>query len=284
MDKQSVLKKIINQKESLPKKQKKFCEFVLEHYRTIGLDSIGELSSKADVGTTTILRTINNLGYKTLNDFKKDLHKAVIDSKTPKWWDFNDSKKNKKSSSEIIKTTWDKINFLQSYTMNDDFVQSVLATVDLMINASRINIFGLRSARSVALYLENSINQFYPKCNQLSYEPHYIFDRMHHFNDDEIVVLVALSPYTQLTYDVAKYCAEKKMKIVLITDSEENSMIPYASVTVFLFRSEDHYTLVPAISLVETITVLLGITINEDSAAKLDEIGQLLAQQNITKT
>ncbi|WP_077602627.1 MurR/RpiR family transcriptional regulator [Oceanobacillus sojae] len=284
MGNQNVLKKIINQKESLPKKQKKFCEFIIDNYRTIGLDSIGEMSSKADVGTTTILRTINNLGYKTLSDFKKDLHKAVIESQTPKWWDFKDSNTNNKSGSEIVKSTWDKINSLQSYTMNDDFVQGILDTVDLMIHASRINIFGLRSSRSVALYLENSINQFYPKCNQLSYEPHYVFDRMHNFNEDEIIVLIALSPYTQLTYDVAKYCAEKKLKIILITDSDENSMIPYANITVFLFRSEDHYTLVPAISLVETITVLLGITINEDSASKLDEIGKLLAQQNITKT
>src|SRR5699024_12370817 len=88
-----------------------------------------------------------------------------------------------------------------------------------MTEAERINVFGLRTSRSVALYLENSINEFNPVCQQLSYEPNFIFDRLYHVSDKEVVILIALSPFTKMTYEVAKYCAEKNIDVILITDS-----------------------------------------------------------------
>jgi len=283
METHNILKKIIDEKDSMPKKQKKFCEYILKEYREIGLDSISTMADKANVGTTTILRTIKNLGYSNLNEFKKDVHKVVIDTQTPKWWKFNDED-HTDSSEQQVRDVWEKINMIQKYSMDAELEIGVLKTVQAMIKAKTINIFGLRTSRSVAIYLENTINQFYPKCKQLSYEPHFIFDRLYHVKEGEIVFLIALSPFTQLTYEVAKYCAENKIEIILITDSIENSMIPFANINLFIARTEEHFTLVPAISLIETLTVILGTQVQENSGDILKEVGSLLVDKNITKT
>ena len=100
----------------------------------------------------------------------------------------------------------------------------------------------------------------------------------------DVVSEIALSPFTKMTYEVAKYCAEKNIDVILITDSEENSMIPYAKHVLMLARSEGHYSLVPAISLVETLTVMFGSTVDKESARNLKEVGRLIVDKDITMT
>jgi|SRR5699024_4314345 len=285
MSDSNLLQKIINKKDKLPKKQKEFSDYILENYREIGILPIGKMSEESGVGTTTILRTIKQFGYDNLNDFKKAIHLIVIDSQTPKWWDFsNEDKEAGNLKDNHIQKTWDKINQLQQYTMTEDLENNINASVKRMSEAERINVFGLRTSRSVALYLENSINEFNPVCQQLSYEPHFIFDRLYHVSKKEVVILIALSPFTKMTYEVAKYCAEKNIDVILITDSEENSMIPYAKHVLMLARSEGHYSLVPAISLVETLTVMFGSTVDKESARNLKEVGRLIVDKDITMT
>lgn len=281
----NLLQKIINKKDRLPKKQKEFSDYILENYRELGIQSIGKMSENSGVGTTTILRTIRQFGYDNLNDFKRDIHLVVIDSQTPKWWDFsNEDEEADTPNDNHIQKTWSKINQLQQYTMTKDLEKTINAAVKRMTEAERINVFGLRTSRSVALYLENSINEFNPVCQQLSYEPNFIFDRLYHVSDKEVVILIALSPFTKMTYEVAKYCAEKNIDVILITDSADNSMIPYAKHVLMLARSGDHYSLVPAISLVETLTVIFGSTVNQDSAENLKEVGRLIVDKDITMT
>ena len=165
MTEMNVLKKIINIKDQMSKKQKIVCEFILDNYQNIEIYSVDKMASKAGVGTTTVLRTISNLGYDSLNAFKKDIHKVRLESHAPTWWQFDDELSVNQSQ---IRNVWKNINLLQEYSMGKQLETAINQTISMFVKASRINIFGLRTSRAVALYLENSINQFYPKCNQLS--------------------------------------------------------------------------------------------------------------------
>jgi DNA-binding MurR/RpiR family transcriptional regulator len=273
----NILKKIIEVKDKMPKKQKQFCEYILSDYHNIELYSVNTMAEKSGVGTTTILRTIHSLGIDNLNDFKHEMHQLKIDSHAPTWWQFE------KDPNSKVHSIWENINQIQQYSMNDALDENIQSAVELLLNTDRINIFGLRSSRPVALYLENSINQFYPKCYQLSHDPHFIFDRLYHAKEGEVIILIALSQYTQLTYQVAQFASQKHLKIILITDSKDNSIIPLAEVSLILAKDDRHYTIVPAVSLVETLTVLLGSKLGDDSKAALKNVGQLIAEKDITQ-
>ncbi|MEK3935716.1 MurR/RpiR family transcriptional regulator [Sporosarcina sp. FSL W7-1349] len=284
MGEENVLSKIIKMKNNLPKKQKVFCEYVLENYRDLGLDSVAEIAKKAAVGTTTVLRTIQNLGYDSLGEFKKDIHKIAMESKIPKWWDFEESQQELSSEEMKIEKVWKEINLVQSVTLDKRLINSIQEAAKLIQQSDVTHVFGLRTARVAALYFENTINQFSYKVNQLSYEPHFIMDRLYHIKKGDLLVFIALSPFTQLTYQAVKYCAELGHPIVLITDDMNNSLIPLANVTLYTIRKEGHFTLVPTISLIETITVVLGWHLAEDSMLSLEEIGKLLIEKGIMTT
>src|SRR5699024_6044972 len=142
----------------------------LENYIELAIQAIGTLTENSGVGTTTILGTIRQYGDDNINDFKKNIHLVVIDRQTPKWRDLsNENEEADTRNDNHIQKTWSKINQLQQYTMTKDLEKTINAAVKRMTEAERINVFGLRTSRSVALYLENSINEFNPVCQQLSY-------------------------------------------------------------------------------------------------------------------
>ena len=70
----TTIDKIVHIKESLPKKQRQLCDYILKNYQSIGLMTIKELANNAKVGISTVMRTINALGYENFNDLRKDLY------------------------------------------------------------------------------------------------------------------------------------------------------------------------------------------------------------------
>ncbi|MFD1851267.1 MurR/RpiR family transcriptional regulator [Oceanobacillus bengalensis] len=283
MSNKNIISRILEKKNGLPKKQRIFCDFVIENFRNIGLDGVSEMAEKAGVGNTTVLRAVKNLGYSNFNDFKKEIHALSIDSRVPKWWNFDQSEEKIGGGRESnIERIWDEINVLQRISLDDFLIEGIEETVELIISSETTHVFGLRTSRVAAIYFENLINQFYPKVNQLSYEPYFIMDRLYHMKKGDVVVIIALSPFTQLSYQAAKYCKELGHPIILITDDENNSLKAFASIVLKTIRHDEHYTMVPLISLIETITVMLGKHMKNDSQKKLEKIGQLLVEKNIT--
>lgn len=59
LDNQTTMNKIVAIKESLPKKQRQLCDYILKNYQSIGLITIKELAANAKVGISTVIRTID---------------------------------------------------------------------------------------------------------------------------------------------------------------------------------------------------------------------------------
>src|SRR5690554_6384250 len=69
--------------------------------------------------------------------------------------------------------------------------------------------------------------------------------------------------------------------IILVTDSHENSVVPFSDIVLYTYRGKKEDTIVPVSSLIETITLALGNEV-ENSNKILDDIGKLLVKSNIT--
>ena len=80
----TTINKIVDIKESLPKKQRQLCDYISKMYQSIGLITIKELADNAKVGISTVVRTINALGYENFNDLRKDIYDESVPS-TSKW-------------------------------------------------------------------------------------------------------------------------------------------------------------------------------------------------------
>ena len=74
----TIVDHIIEIKDSLPKKQKQLCNYIVLHSGEAGMMTVAELAQQAGVGTTTVMRLVQYLGYDSYNCLKRDIMSASM--------------------------------------------------------------------------------------------------------------------------------------------------------------------------------------------------------------
>lgn len=79
-----VLEQIIKIKDAVPKKQRILCNYLALNYEKIGVMTVAELAEKAGVGSTTVMRLVQLLGFDSYTTFKKALaQESLLKNTTP---------------------------------------------------------------------------------------------------------------------------------------------------------------------------------------------------------
>ncbi len=281
------IKNIIAIKESLPKKQKQLCDYIIENFNELGLLTVKELADAAGVGTSTVLRVMETLGYPSFHDMRKDFHEVSVNTSVTKWRYVQESFQNKNidnGGSGAITHVWTEVINLLDKSLSESLDENFQKTVELMVNCSRINILGLRVYKSIAFYLEHLIEEFYSKTRQLSFDSEALYDRILQFNKDEILIVFAFEPYTYRTLEAAEFCHKRGIPIVLITDHLSCPIVTCATTVLKVQASEKQFSAVPTIALLEALVVELGKRTAEVSIQKVELLDKTLKEQKITRS
>lgn len=275
--------KLVNRKSSLPKKQKKLCDYILKNFEDLGLTTIKELSNQAGVGVSTVMRTINALDYKNFNNFRQDIYNEAIPDNT------KFSLKNAFIHSENLETktltnVWDKSVDLLNQSLKVDLIENFDFAIQHIEQATSVSILGTRPYKSTALYLEHLLNEFYLNVHQLSGDTDSIFDKVTKMSSQDILIVFAFEPYTNSVINVVKETMRQGNKVILITDYDSSPIIEYASVTLKLSVKKDHFSIIPIIALIDSIVLELGKRTSNASLDKLKTLEDTLRRNNVTYT
>lgn len=284
IDDQDILHSLIRIKEKLPKKQKQLCNYIIEHINTVGMMTITELAENAKVGTSTVLRVMKELGFDHYTDFKKAFHKVTLQSK-PTWWHLQKSLSNHEiTGNQTLTDVWNEVTNLLNKTLTEQLAHNFQKAVEMMINASQINILGMRSSKALAIYFGNLLEEFYPKVKQLSLEQDFIYDRVIRFKENEILFLISNSPYSSQSVEIAKFCHSRKVPIILLTDHLSSPIASYSTVVLKTEASQKQYSVVPTITLLEALVIEIGRRNSQSAISNLSELGKILQEMDITRS
>jgi DNA-binding MurR/RpiR family transcriptional regulator len=126
------------------------------------------------------------------------------------------------------------------------------------------------------------LGEFYPKIRQLGHDTEVIFDRILQFEKDEILVVFAFEPYTNRIIEAVKLAHELGNSIILITDHISCPVISYASVTLKVEISEEQFSVIPIMALIDALVIEIGKRSSEESIKKLKRLEKTLLEKNIT--
>jgi len=274
--------KIINIKDSLPKKQRQLCDYILKNFQSIGLLTIKELATNANVGISTVMRTINALGYENYNDLRKDLYDESFTSES-RWTLKRSIEDIQKEEGEVLTLVqiWKESVSLLNKSLDNDLIVNFGSAIELIEKSSYINVLGTRPYKATALYFEQLLGEFYPKIRQLSHDTEVVFDRILQLDKDEILVVFAFEPYTNRIIDAVKLAYELGNRIILITDYISCPVISYASVTLKVEVSREHFSVVPIIALLEALVIEIGKRSSKESIKKLKRLEKTLKEKNV---
>ena len=279
----SLMIEIINIKDSLPKKQRQLCDYILKNYQSIGIVTVKELGDSAGVGISTVMRTINALGYDNFNEFRKNIfnESVAVDSKWTLKNSFSESS-NKEMNSPTIEQVWKESMHILDKSLNADLVENFESVINVISHSSQLNILGSRPYKAVALYLEQLLGEFYSKTRQLSHDTEVLFDKILQFEKDEVLLVFAFEPYTNRIIQAAMLADQLGIKIILITDHISCPIIRYASVTLKVEVSEKQFTVVPIIVLIEALVIEIGKRSSKESIKKLKKLEKTLLENKVT--
>ncbi|WP_026567887.1 MurR/RpiR family transcriptional regulator [Bacillus sp. UNC41MFS5] len=278
----TIIKKIVDIKDSFPKKQRKLCDYILKNYQSIGLITIKELANNAEVGISTVMRTINALGYENFNDLRKDIYDESFPSES-RWAlkkSITDTNNEEASVSTLVQVWKESVDLLDK-SLDSDLMKNFEIAIDFIEKSSFINVLGTRPYKATALYFEQLLGEFYSRIRQLGHDTEVIFDRILQFEKDEILVVFAFEPYTNRVIEAVKLAYELGNSIILITDYISCPIISYASVTLKVEVSKEQFSVVPIIALIDALVIELGKRSSEESIKKLKRLEKTLKEKNV---
>ncbi|SDH67515.1 MurR/RpiR family transcriptional regulator [Alteribacillus bidgolensis] len=279
---QHILRQLIDIRNTLPKKQKKLCEFLVDNYQLIGILTLEDLAKKAGVGTTTVLRLIRHIGYDSYSAIKKEIQNESVATPSA-WWYLQESFTNKEQNKHSLSQVGEESVRALNSTVTSSFKKDFDKAIHLLLNSEKVYILGLRSSKGLGEYFGHLLEEFFPRVVQLSHDIEFVFDRIVRATKKETLILIDNAPFTTIGLETVKLCHERGIPVILITDHLSSPAASFSSITLKTQASQKQYTVVPTIFLLETIIVELGRKTSNESIANLRRVSEILEEKNITQ-
>lgn len=283
-----VMEQLYDAAKRLPKKQAAICEYIYEHPMEASAMNAAELAEHLHVGTATVTRLIGRLGFTNYPDFRKALRRAVVlpaKATYSSFWETRLELLNVRNSdtNNVYKTILEQtIEWVQE--LNDSHMFKKLDYgVQMILQARKIGVLGLRSARSLALTfvysLHNSMDNIIPLCE----DSEYVIDTVADMDRRDLVIFYATAPYVTRTGEIARLCKALGIPTILITTNRQEESSLSIPADLILSTGEDSAvaTYIPQLLITELLTKRLNVLCGKQARDKLLKLDQILDQNGL---
>lgn len=282
---QNILEVIKSIKDVLPQKQRQLCNYILLNYKTVGMSTVAELAKHAGVGTTTVMRLVSTLKYTTYNDFKKDLFSVVVLQENSSYqnikYAYTPNPYSEHRDNNLSRIATEMVGLIHNFLSPGNLEQYGQA-VTMLTEAKRIHILAQRSSKAAALYMEHSLAPFlYAKINQLSSETDFLFDKILRIGADEVIVIISNWPCCRSTVEVAQFCEEHGIPIILITNSKANPISRFCKVILDTNSVSSPCFLTPAMLIIEALSFDLAQQAGPGSTQSVENLEKMLKEKSL---
>lgn len=280
--KKTIIDNLMEKCADLPKKQQALCNDIIENYREVHVLTIAELAKRNRVGTTTVIRLVQSVGYNSFHEFKKNLQEYALASSVDKWSYLKNAFSEEVQGGHVLPSSFKDLGHALNGTLSEENVQNITKSVQLLIQANNIHLFGVRVSKVAALYFDLVLSSFSTKVRQLSYDNEFVFDRILQFDKGDIMVVFASSIMTKQMMEAMKLCHKQGHKIVLITDLFPCPASSYADIVLQAIPSKNRFSIIPLLAISEALIIEIGRQTSGESIDHLEKIGTVLRDMNIS--
>lgn len=280
---QNMLEILANPSDDMPSQQKKLCRYISTNCQSVYLMTIGELSTKAEVGRATVMRLLDRLQYKSFSDFKKELNTACIEQFIDQEMDqpFVWPPKVQEGDDNLTRCFIESTQLMQKTLESIDRSQ-FSKILDLLLNGRQINLLGLRTSFAVSQYFGYQLEMLLSNVRQLGENESLSYDRALRFGSGDVLFVIGLVPVTASTIRIAELCFQMNVPIVVITDSPDSPLLPYATASLCTPRNENkRLSILPTMAVLEAICNEIGLRTAPMSVRTLNKRDQYLSEQKI---
>lgn len=273
----NVLDLIADKMSDMSKGQKKIADYILLNIKDAAFMTADVLGEKTLTSESTVVRFAYKLGFSGYSELQKELANSLkqnIDiSKTKSRLSLtaDDSELMTKVLANDAKNINDTMKMIKNSVFN--------MAIDLIVNAKKVYIIGLRNSKPLASILDFYLNLYRKNViNITTNATAEIFEQMIHISDEDVVIGISFPDYNIRTLHALEYASEKRASIVTITDSDDSpvSMYSACNLSANCEMTNNIVSMTAPLSVVNALIVALSFVYNDSLNNNLAEINRIV--------
>ncbi|VVD75088.1 MurR/RpiR family transcriptional regulator [Pandoraea fibrosis] len=283
------LEKVISMRfQEMPPKLRQAARYVLDSPKEVALQSMRTVAARAQLQPASMLRLARDLGFSSYEDFRSvyiDWLSAGPSGPSGLLERAEQVREHSRASGDdqlLAESLAHEYGNLEA-TLSKRNEQSFHEAVDLLRNASRIYVLGLRSLYPPAFYLHYVLSTFQDNVTLISGEGGALIDDMRRIGKTDVLLCFTARPYTVASVETTRFARQRGATVVAVSDStlspvaaQAHTCIVAPNTSLSLFPS-----ILPALAVAQTLAQLLMAHGGEETLAEVANSAAQLHEFNI---
>ena len=278
----NLLVRIDLSRKSFSKGQRRIAAYIEEHYDEAAFMTAARLGEVVGVSESTVVRFASQIGYEGYPFLQKAMQEMIRDK-------LNSMQRIEVTTGRIgdndvvesvLNQDIDKIKRTIEEISREDFKK----TVDAIINAENIYVFGVKSASHIAGFFAYYLDLIFGNVHVLdSTSKTTTYEKLFRISDRDVMIGISFPRYSNMAVDAMNFAHERGAQVVAITDSMISPLVTNAD-EVLLARSDIASvvdTLVAPLSLINALLVAIVIERKEEIIQTFAALEEVWKEQNV---
>lgn len=212
----------------LSKGHKKIAAYIKENYDKAAFMTAAALGKKVGVSESTVVRFATELGFKGYPELQRALQQMIKSKLTAV--QRMEVSQNLIGDGDIINSVLtgdiELIRETAERTSREDY-QKALQEIN---RAKRIYILGVRSSAALASFLAFYFNLVFDSVVLVdTASASEMFEQMFRIDENDVCIAISFPRYSKQTVNAMRFIADRKAKIIAITDTEKSPIASFAN-------------------------------------------------------
>lgn len=265
------------------KGQKQIAQFIIDHYDKAAFMTAAKIGETVDVSESTVVRFASTIGYSGFPELQKALQVLIKNKLTTVQRISLDSdivNDKDKLHKRIIKN---EMNTLRSLYETID-TQELDKATDLILNAKKVYILGLRTSNTLSNYLGFYLDVILDDVKVLKNSGvNSLYEEIIRIKETDVLIVISYPRYSKTTIEATKFIKERNTKIVAITDTEASPIYNIADVSLLAKSNIVSFidSLVAPLSLINNLIINISLQEKDDIVEYYNKLEQLWDNHSI---
>lgn len=247
------------------KGQKKIAAYIFENYDKAAFMTASKLGREVGVSESTVVRFATVVGFEGYPQFQRSLKELI---------------KRNLNAVQRVRVTDEQIGGgdVLSKVLNMDIdtvkktdhaidIKDFNKAIDLILEAKRIYVIGMRGASSLSSFINYYFNMIFDNVVLVRGDSNAdVFEQIIRIEEGDVILGISFPRYSKKTVRALKYASDQGAHVLSITDSEKSPIAPLSDVVLYAKSEMISFvdSLVAPMSLINALIVTLGQRRNEE--------------------
>lgn len=265
------------------KGQKQIAQFIIDHYDKAAFMTAAKIGETVDVSESTVVRFAVSIGYSGFPELQKALQVLIKNKLTTvqriglEEDSGNDTDKQHK---KIIKN---ELTNMRNLLDNLD-TDAIDKAVDIILNANKVYILGLRTSFTLANYLGFYLDVILDNVKVLNNSGvNSLYEEIIRIKESDVLIVISYPRYSKNTLEATEFVKEHNAKIIAITDTESSPLYPISDVSILAKSSMVSFidSLVVPMCILNNLIVSIGMQEKDEIVEYYKKLEQLWDNHSI---